>query len=1002
MMRIYFKVGMVLLASVLVTLIVSIWTFSAQLSDFKATTKKESLDKKVALLSNSLELQSQYSIQRLLQLTTREWEKRVSQDDLAGLSEPKSYDVQSSEFLGVLHFTKPKLEKWKLLWGSVTPAFLTATSQDYWENFSDQFSWNRVRNDNVTWLRILGPKNEPFIALIVKASMQNSSVLSADIEEPSLSLVESILIGLLPITHFERLGLGSKGSELRVMVVNEEGFALLHPTTNYIGSNLKSLKVVEHALKNAAPGGKFEYESSEGLNFSVFRKMVASNLKLVVEDIAPRSADVVSATLVTKSLIYTLAVWVAFLGLLILVMHRMGRGFSDLQEAVLRFIKGRPVALEFGVTGSVQPLVKGLEEKQDYVTKIERQSLEARDLLETTPECKTTDIENGDSLKNSGMSMGDLRSTYEKISMGLSQSLRAPLASILGHTQMASRQSGAEASKHMSIVQEEARKAREIVDGLTQFCSLDVKESAQQVNVHTAVLKARESVAARLRNEDILWDLEVARDIFIFIQPRIFHEILVELFNNAIDSAESSVERVIRVKAAVTEVGTTFSVENSGRLEAEIEKLTHPFYTTHPSEEHPGLGLTVVQSSVRAFKGTMTFGKSVLGGLTVRLDWPAVNKGAGVTVPISNEIEGPIPSGVMVRPDEGTENQNKQDLLVEDVEEWTVSDSNGNNNDDSSKSRKVREKDGVFIHEAKSSLDTSKPGIPIPDQSEKDLPEMTVELSSMSDDELEKTVPITARQKIQLDRRAPDSVGPDSPLPQTGDTDGDLTSPLYNRRASDKVGPGTPEKDPAPSLANDELELTQPMRRKSDHPSAGATNLDMTQSIVTVPAQGGEDEEMELTQNLGAVEPETPSEPKGIEITQDLGSLPEMTSNLTKPLSKDQEIPDGITEPLASRKVPDDSPKAANLNQAKGTVTESQPPGLPVERPKAKGDHDNEGVAFPPTPTEDLLSDRALSEDQETNPIFPKEQPMAEERIENEEDQDDEIQVKIRPPKLKD
>ncbi|MCB0422483.1 MAG: sensor histidine kinase [Bdellovibrionales bacterium] len=994
-MKVFLKVGVVLLGSLVAAILLSFWILNGQLSHFQVANKKAELDNKLSLISSALELQSESAIKNLLRLASDEWSFRMDRDQRSGLTAAKTFQLKQSEFVGVFEFKKNDLSDWRMSWGSVSDDFLEKTPELYWSEFSKKFPWHKVKGDTAYWVRMLGPQRDVYLALLIQASFQDSHLDGSGLEVSQATNRDSILLGLLPIRYFERLGMGVKGTDIKVMVVNQDGFALLHPEGNYIGSNIKSLASIKKAIDEEAPQGHFDFHGEDGKGYlSGFYKVLASNLNLVIEQEALSYIRPFTAAVVTKTVFYAFGIWAIFFGILVFILYRLGHDFSTLKNAVHRFVNDEPIAITGPSGGDIRGLLEGLQNQnniQPMSSKAAPSSQEQKSELD--PSVPNSNFEG---METDFKALPNLRSTYEKLSRGLSESLRSPLASIIGHVQMVQGRVDQGVERHFQVIQEEARKAREIVDSLTKFGQGGFDEAIQKVNVLETVYFAKESVTKRIQESDIFWDQEVSADIDFFAQPTVIKEVLVELFSNAIDAASNSVEKVVRVSANRTNMTVSIVVENSGKLEGDLNKFLDPFYTTKDSEVHPGLGLSVVNAMIRAFRGTVTFNKSILGGLKVILELPQLDTEKASTQSVRNDIEGPIPVSILEKPECSELADFKEVEIAEyiDHEEWTVGESNSDGKNKGI-SRKVHENDGIIVHEAKSKLN---PAQNEPQSSDESI-EVTVDLSSLKSEGFEKTVPVGPKASLGLSRKASENVGPAIPVQVGSESEKNGENPLLKRRADDNVGPKMP------SEIGDEpgIELTQPlhkMKRKSDR------EMDLTQNLVPKSKDDIFDKEgdFELTQALTNDEVATES---SLDLTQTLGpeekSVSKNSHDMTQVLSADSDLTSNLTEPILDRVSHSDEvtdkihgqsspvyqplPKVGSIKNL-----DSNPPGLPIQRPKAQGDQEG-AMEFPPTPADDLLQSRPMNEESEDSSAIDSKKQS---------EQNDKIPVKIRPPKIKD
>ena len=106
-------------------------------------------------------------------------------------------------------------------------------------------------------------------------------------------------------------------------------------------------------------------------------------------------------------------------------------------------------------------------------------------------------------------------------------------------------------------------------------------------------------------------------------------QVLVNLFNNALDSMENSEQRSLTVKVHSTKERVFISVKDTGPgiSDEALKHLFEPFFTTKAQGAGLGLGLVISAQIVREFGGELSGANSPDGGAIFTIELRAVSAG---------------------------------------------------------------------------------------------------------------------------------------------------------------------------------------------------------------------------------------------------------------------------------------------------------------------------------------------------------------------------------------
>lgn len=164
-------------------------------------------------------------------------------------------------------------------------------------------------------------------------------------------------------------------------------------------------------------------------------------------------------------------------------------------------------------------------------------------------------------------------------------------------------------------------KATEIVRGLNQF-SRDNKQRDELCNVHEIL----DNCLSMLNNK-IKYVIEVDKNYYsgdLQIKGNVgqLHQALLNILTNAVQAMPEQGKLSIATakdgnKAMIAVKDTGVGIED-----ADLGKITDPFYTTKPPGEGTGLGLSITYTILKEHGGSMDFSSAVNHGTTVTLSLP--------------------------------------------------------------------------------------------------------------------------------------------------------------------------------------------------------------------------------------------------------------------------------------------------------------------------------------------------------------------------------------------
>ena len=209
---------------------------------------------------------------------------------------------------------------------------------------------------------------------------------------------------------------------------------------------------------------------------------------------------------------------------------------------------------------------------------------------------------------------------------GVAHELNNPLTAIMGVSELLQDTETNEASrKQLSMLQQQARRAAEIVQNLTYF-SRPPAPGKSRINLVEVVERTLNLHAYSLRKNNITVDfLKEAGVPYALGDP---HQ-LMQVFLNLIVNAEQAIREVrdkgtlrIRLGRGDNSVWVSFHDDGPGIAKENLASIFDPFYTTKRPGRGTGFGLSICKSVMKEHNGSVEAANSPEGGAVFTVTLP--------------------------------------------------------------------------------------------------------------------------------------------------------------------------------------------------------------------------------------------------------------------------------------------------------------------------------------------------------------------------------------------
>jgi len=147
---------------------------------------------------------------------------------------------------------------------------------------------------------------------------------------------------------------------------------------------------------------------------------------------------------------------------------------------------------------------------------------------------------------------------------------------------------------------------------------------AQAVDVER-VLRTAALWASRAKPGRAQLSFEIEPELAVIGNEGQFHQIMVNLIDNALDAVRNAAEPMIAITAVKRdgEIAISIADNGTGLADGLIDKIFEPFFTTKPVGEGTGLGLWISYGIAREHGGTLAAANRSDGGALFTLTLPA-------------------------------------------------------------------------------------------------------------------------------------------------------------------------------------------------------------------------------------------------------------------------------------------------------------------------------------------------------------------------------------------
>ena len=230
-------------------------------------------------------------------------------------------------------------------------------------------------------------------------------------------------------------------------------------------------------------------------------------------------------------------------------------------------------------------------------------------------------------------------SALGELGEAVAHQLSNPLAGVLSMSQivMKSDSLNSEVKKDMRDIAEAVSRSQEIIANLLDFARADSK--LEVYNLNEVVKKTVPFLKSLICFSN--FQLELSKEpVFIKTQACLLQQVVFNLVKNAcqaVGELKNSDHQHVKIKVLQTKNQALLQVDDSGQgvPTQDYKNIFKPFFTTKKRKDGTGLGLNMSRDIIKSFKGSLTVGRSSLGGASFTMTLP-------ISEPPTAKLHGPL------------------------------------------------------------------------------------------------------------------------------------------------------------------------------------------------------------------------------------------------------------------------------------------------------------------------------------------------------------------------
>ncbi|MFP5112735.1 sensor histidine kinase [Bacillaceae bacterium C204] len=220
----------------------------------------------------------------------------------------------------------------------------------------------------------------------------------------------------------------------------------------------------------------------------------------------------------------------------------------------------------------------------------------------------------GESIKVLASDLEILKNERNEFLASISHELRTPLTYIKGYADIARRQEtkGEDRDKYLGIIFEETGKLSKLVKDLFNLAKIDENTFSiekEKVHLRPYFQSIIGKITPALKENQMDLVLECSDDLYLFLDPIRFEQVILNLIDNARKYSEANTKVRVEARNISGKVHIKIQDEGKGIPEEDLPRIFERFYRVDKSRTRAlggtGLGLAIVKQLVESHGGTI-------------------------------------------------------------------------------------------------------------------------------------------------------------------------------------------------------------------------------------------------------------------------------------------------------------------------------------------------------------------------------------------------------------
>ena len=210
-----------------------------------------------------------------------------------------------------------------------------------------------------------------------------------------------------------------------------------------------------------------------------------------------------------------------------------------------------------------------------------------------------------------------------EITAGIAHELNTPLGNVLGYAELLKKEETVrERRSDLQRIIDSALIGREIVKKLMYF-SCEMPAQFQLADANKALHDVLHLLEQRLEQQHVTLQWQLAEGLPPVRMDQVqFAQVISNLVLNAAAAMSKGGSIILSTQYSAGRVLITIADTGQGISEADLKKVFQPFFTTKPTGEGTGLGLSVVHGIMKGHGGSVAASSKVGEGTTFTLSFP--------------------------------------------------------------------------------------------------------------------------------------------------------------------------------------------------------------------------------------------------------------------------------------------------------------------------------------------------------------------------------------------